>query len=156
MTDCEGGKLDSVTNLCWENPPSTGGFNWNEALTYCDDLTVGGHDDWRLPMIQELISLLRGCVSGTTTGDLSRSQCGVIEPGCLDYDECWDARCGYCEYEGGSDDESDGCYWDPALAGICGDYWSSSSGADNWLYGWDVRFGYGYVGGDDKPYGHRT
>ena len=28
--------------------------NWAEAHTYCDDLVIDGHDDWRLPRIDEL------------------------------------------------------------------------------------------------------
>jgi hypothetical protein len=152
MTDCEEGKLDSVTNLCWENPPSTLRFTWDEALTYCDDLTASGHDDWRLPKIQELISLIRGCVDMHATGDLSRNQCGVTDPGCIDHEDCWETGCEGCGQYAGPDDESDGCYWDPALAGECYSCWSSSSYASYSGYAWYVGFDGGYASSADKNF----
>lgn len=115
---------DEATGLCWVNPPSTNTFTWDDAVAYCDGLSLGGFDDWRLPLIQELISLLRGCVNGTATGDLSASDCGVTDPDCLGY-ECGDA-CNFCDYLTGPDDDPDGCYWVPGLEGTCGWYWSSS------------------------------
>ena len=33
-------------------------ITWGIALEYCEDLTYGRHDDWRLPNINELITLL--------------------------------------------------------------------------------------------------
>jgi hypothetical protein len=153
MTDCDGGKLDPLTNLCWQNPPSTDEFTWNEAVTYCDGLSLAGHDDWRLPMIQELISLLRGCVGGTETSDLSTSTCGVTDPDCLVYDACWDSACSDCEWLlGGPDDDPVGCYWDPTLAGECNSYWSSSSLAYSAYDMWIVVFDFGYVVNNDKSH----
>ena len=32
--------------------------NWEEAIAYCENLTLGGYDDWRLPNINELSSLV--------------------------------------------------------------------------------------------------
>jgi hypothetical protein len=143
MTDCEGGKLDPLTNLCWQNPPSTDAFTWADAVTYCDNLFLGSHDDWRLPMIQELISLLRGCVGGTETGDLSTSTCGVTDPDCLE-NSCWDADpCEWCDQLGGPDDNPEGCYWDTELEGTCYGYWSSSSYVDDESYRWYVLFNVG-------------
>jgi hypothetical protein len=31
---------------------------WCDALTYCENLSFAGHDDWRLPNIRELQSLV--------------------------------------------------------------------------------------------------
>jgi hypothetical protein len=31
---------------------------WCNALAYCEDLELGGHDDWRLPNVRELQSIL--------------------------------------------------------------------------------------------------
>jgi hypothetical protein len=32
-----------------------------DALTFCADLTLGGRDDWRVPTVDELASILTGC-----------------------------------------------------------------------------------------------
>jgi formylglycine-generating enzyme required for sulfatase activity len=47
---------DSATNLSWQQVDS-GNMTWEEALTYCENLSLGGHDDWRLPNIKELQSI---------------------------------------------------------------------------------------------------
>ena len=56
---------DSKTGLIWQRTaPSTGGplengrYNWPEAIKYCDDLALAGQDDWRLPTIVELLSIV--------------------------------------------------------------------------------------------------
>jgi hypothetical protein len=141
---------DWETGLCWQNPSSVDSFNWNNAATYCNNLSLGGYDDWRLPKIQELISLLRGCVNGVSTGDLSTSECGVSDPDCLG-DACCDAACNYCDELAGPDDDPDGCYWVPELEGPCTLYWSSSY--TNYVsYAWFVFFNAGMVYSFDKSY----
>ncbi len=138
-----GNWYDPATELCWQNPPSGDEVTWQEAIDYCDALELGGYSDWRLPMIQELISLIRGCVSGTETGDLSTSECGVTDPDCLGF-ECWDA-CDYCDSLTGPDDDPDGCYWVLELEGLCDLYWSSSSSVYDVDYPWLVYFNNGNV-----------
>ena len=55
---------DSKTGLVWQrDPPTTGGpssngtYDWAGAGKYCDDLVLGGADDWRLPSLAELLSI---------------------------------------------------------------------------------------------------
>jgi len=55
----DGTVTDTVTGLEWAKAPSTNRMTWQKALQYCDELTLGGKDDWRLPNINELASLLR-------------------------------------------------------------------------------------------------
>ena len=59
-TVTENGKemiLDSSTNLFWQKEPVKKA-TWREALKYCEDSTYAGHNDWRLPNKNELLSLV--------------------------------------------------------------------------------------------------
>ncbi len=51
---------DQGTGLMWENDSNvnTQTRTWEEALAYCENLTLGGYSDWRLPNIQELRSIV--------------------------------------------------------------------------------------------------
>lgn len=50
---------DNVTGLMWSrNSAVTGRLNWEAAKKACDTLTLGGCSDWRLPTIQELLTLV--------------------------------------------------------------------------------------------------
>ena len=48
---------DNVTGLVWQRGASAPGLNLAEATSYCSELTLAGHDDWRLPSRMELVSL---------------------------------------------------------------------------------------------------
>ena len=50
---------DDQTDLEWEQgSASPGGYTWVNALAYCDNLDFGGHQDWRLPNVMEISSLV--------------------------------------------------------------------------------------------------
>ena len=49
--------MDMATGLMWEKQYVTG-KTWRQALAYCEGLDYGGFDDWRLPNINELRSLI--------------------------------------------------------------------------------------------------
>jgi hypothetical protein len=49
---------DNVTGLMWQQAIAPGTYSYAAALAYCPTLTLGGHSDWRLPSIIELISLV--------------------------------------------------------------------------------------------------
>ncbi|MFC1610825.1 DUF1566 domain-containing protein [Myxococcota bacterium] len=105
--------LDASTGLEWENPSSGLTVDWTTAGGYCGALVLDGHDDWRLPNIDELRSLVRGC-SATETG----GSCGVTEL-CLE-DACRNSACDGCTGESP--------YHDAALEGPTNELWSSSEG----------------------------
>lgn len=46
-------KHDEKTGLMWVQY-SPGGFNWQDANTYCTELSADDHTQWRLPSIREL------------------------------------------------------------------------------------------------------
>jgi hypothetical protein len=52
------GMKDSVTGLVWQIEPEKKVKTQAEAVTYCDELQLGGQTDWRLPTRLEFVSLL--------------------------------------------------------------------------------------------------
>jgi formylglycine-generating enzyme required for sulfatase activity len=49
---------DSVTGLMWQKMPSTTAVSQTGAVSYCNNLSLQGHDDWRLPSRLEYVSLI--------------------------------------------------------------------------------------------------
>jgi hypothetical protein len=54
----DGTVLDHVTGLRWEGEPPSAAGSWDDAISYCDGLSLGGFDDWRLPTRIEVTSVL--------------------------------------------------------------------------------------------------
>jgi hypothetical protein len=52
--------LDKETGLVWEKSPTTNtlGTSWLYALYHCHNLMLGDRKGWRIPMVEELASLL--------------------------------------------------------------------------------------------------
>ena len=42
-------------------------LNWGNAIEYCENLTLGGNDDWRLPNKYELVSIVDYSESSSST-----------------------------------------------------------------------------------------
>jgi hypothetical protein len=42
----------------WQQATAPGTYSWEQALTYCENLTLAGKNDWRLPTIRELASIV--------------------------------------------------------------------------------------------------
>jgi hypothetical protein len=53
----DGTVIDLVAGLMWKQEES-GQLGLEDALKYCEDLRLGGYNDWRMPTIRELGSLL--------------------------------------------------------------------------------------------------
>ena len=54
----DGTVTDSLTGLEWAKDANPGGaMTWQQALDYVKTLNTGGHNDWRLPNVNELESL---------------------------------------------------------------------------------------------------
>ena len=51
---------DTTTGLQWQDDADAASVTktWIEAINYCENLTLGGHNDWRLPNINELKSII--------------------------------------------------------------------------------------------------
>jgi hypothetical protein len=54
----DGTVTDLATGLMWQKADSGRGMDWEMALKYAENLTLGGHDDWRLPNAKELQSIV--------------------------------------------------------------------------------------------------
>jgi len=54
----DGTVTDKATGLMWEQSDSGSGMNWEDALIYAEKATTGDYDDWRLPNIKELQSIV--------------------------------------------------------------------------------------------------
>ena len=76
-----------INNKIW-SPSSVSTVNQEEALEYCNNLTLCGYSDWHLPNIDELRTLIKNCPSTETGGS-----CGVSE-NCLSA-SCWN-DCSSC------------------------------------------------------------
>ena len=76
-----------IDNKIW-SPSSVSTVNQEEALEYCNNLTLCGYSDWHLPNIDELRTLIKDCPSTETGGS-----CGVSE-NCLSA-SCWN-DCSSC------------------------------------------------------------
>ena len=45
---------DAWTKLAWQREVVAGKKSWNDAKGYCQQLTLAGQSDWRLPWVREL------------------------------------------------------------------------------------------------------
>ena len=114
-------------------------FEWEEARSYCSKLKEGGFNDWRLPTIDELRTLIQNCPATETGG-----KCKVSEKNdCLDsHDECYSPADCTCRFDstGKYSRLGDGNIW----------LWSHSE-----LPGqaWIAGFGYASVLSDGKSGG---
>jgi hypothetical protein len=135
---------DPTSGSTWQVSPPTDHYTWNEAKSYCDSLSLGGHSDWHLPTIGELRALIRGCPATEAGGS-----CNIAEDDCLAW-SCRDGSCSECESGDGPGEE--GMCWPDEVEGDCYWYWSSSPVQDGAHLAWIVHFGSGYV--DDAGVSH--
>jgi len=52
----DGTVTDQVTGLLWQQADG-GEMTWERAAAHCKSLSLGGHNDWRLPFAHELFSI---------------------------------------------------------------------------------------------------
>ncbi len=130
---------DDDDGLKWQNPPSEYYMAWNSAIGYCENLDFDGHDDWRLPTISELRSLIDGCEETELGGS-----CDVTDS-CTDF-FCFNDSCQGCEFLEGPGEG--GAYWPDGMTGEISWVWSSSPVADDDNRAWGVNFSNGRVFND--------
>jgi len=106
---------DHTMNLCWQDPqrnPFDGdpGLTQPDAIRYCQELVFGGYDDWWLPNIDELRTLIRGNPPTETGGECPITEGSPMADGS-------NAACMASTEFGGPG--IGGCYWPPVLTGSC-------------------------------------
>ncbi|HEY3197897.1 MAG TPA: DUF1566 domain-containing protein [Nitrospirales bacterium] len=71
--------LDKETGLVWHRGPYTHKqFKWDEAVTACQGSKVGGRMGWRLPTIEELVTLLPLPSTSPFNVPLRRDSVGLV------------------------------------------------------------------------------
>jgi hypothetical protein len=126
---------DVGPGLCWQNVPRALNSTWESQNEYCNTLDLAGSTSWRLPTIDELRSLVRGCPASEPGG-----ACAITET-CTHTTTCV-SGCGGCSSLGGPG--AGGAYWPEGLHGALRDpsggdtyYWSSSHDA---MHYWCLEF----------------
>lgn len=71
--------VDRASGLMWQDDGVTAHtkMTWYEASQYCKDLKIGNYDDWRLPTVRELLTL----VDYRREDPASISQIRYVHPG---------------------------------------------------------------------------
>ncbi|MBI5485698.1 MAG: DUF1566 domain-containing protein [Deltaproteobacteria bacterium] len=135
---CADGWYDLTTGLCWQDPPDPTTRIWDDAVAYCDGLVLGGRNDWYLPTIDELRSLIRNCPATETGGSCN------VTAACLG-SGCRNPACSGCSYGEGPG----GAYWPAELHGLAFWYWSSSRFVGDAPNAWEVDFDGAWVHRED-------
>ena len=128
--------LDGATGLEWQVTPPEDGMEAWDGIQYCEGLNLNGHQDWRLPNLSELRSLIRDCPTTETGGECPlTSECvdgdSIACP--MTDDEHVACNKGCTTHEGV-------CYWHSELNGHCGFYWADSPKATSGESNYYIRF----------------
>jgi hypothetical protein len=67
VDNADGSITDNATGLTWTQTDSGSGMAWSDALAFCENATLAGADDWRLPDVKELQSIVDYSRSPDTT-----------------------------------------------------------------------------------------
>ena len=137
--------VDNKTKLMWEHYKKKEG-SWQSGKTYCANLSLAGFQDWRMPNISEVRSLVYDCptIEKDNKCDIKiGGSCGVTEK-CLPCGittTCLGKSCdtGNCaKYPHSS--TNNGCDWMKGLVGSVYHVWSSSSVSESSTEAWYINF----------------
>jgi len=113
------------------DPNANLGFDHTTAVAACQKAGEQFGENWRLPSISNLRSLIRGCPYTEWGG-----WCEVYDE-CASALNCWNDDCNFACAVQGPGPGPDGCYSSHAvLQGLCGKYWSRTQVEDSPDEGW--------------------
>jgi len=136
LETAEGGVwTDTETGLEWQQEPPAKFVSWAAAMAYCDSVVLDGHDDWHLPTISELRTLITGCEATALEGT-----CNVSDE--CSGDNCSSDACYSCEY---GDGPIESCFSRGELSKRCDHYWSATPVKEYDTRAWAVGFSSGFV-----------
>ena len=101
---------------------------YSEAVKFCDDLDYAGHNDWRLPTIDELRGIVEG-YSDIESGGRCKVTSKCLQTSCVikGQKNGNDTPCSNPDTEIMQGNGPKGCYFDDVWGDFCGKYWSSSA-----------------------------
>lgn len=122
----QGISYDPVNGLLWQRSKADP-MTHIDAGRYCERSRVGSRDDWRLPTVGELRTIVKGCATTAQGGTCQ------IDDACLSR-QCRDEECVGCGAVAGPGE--DGLYWEKGTweyeyGSTQGYYWSSSAVKDS-------------------------
>ena len=120
----DGTVTDEATGLMWQQADSGSGMDWEDALEYAENSTLAGYDDWRLPNVKELQSIVD--YSYSPTADDESNVGPAID---TDYFDITEIPAGTTNY-----DTDYGYFWTSTSA-----YFNPGDPA--YYYAWYVAFG---------------
>ncbi len=136
--------VDNTIGLMWQRDIDYTMKSHYDAETYCQNLTYAGHDDWRMPTISELRTIIRGDTATVTGGS-----CGVTDD-CLSI-SCYSNSCNNSERANLGPGEN-GLFWQIGTWNWKGQdfayHWSSSIISDDTSNAWCVAFDRGNIDGN--------
>lgn len=56
-SDSDSTWTDAATGLTWAKQDNGTDVYWRQASSYCANLNLGGHSNWRLPTIEEIAAV---------------------------------------------------------------------------------------------------
>ncbi len=120
----DGTVTDNATGLMWQQADSGSGLDWENALAYADSATIAEYDDWRLPNIKELQSIVDYTRSPSASDEANLGP--AID---TDYFQITELPSGTTNY-----DTNYGYFWSSTSAYFGGD-------SLEYYYAWYVAFG---------------
>ena len=90
--------FDTKSDLMWAHSDNRQSLTWQEAVDYCENYNGGGYDDWRMPKISELQTLIEAKIKkGVDIINISSNLIWAAETD--------DSRAAFCHLE------HQGCSW---------------------------------------------